>query len=58
MSVFFEVGGDDSDFLTKLGFDPNDKPAIAEKLQVLEKNKELKLDNTVVDVKKVSKIYA
>jgi len=38
VSVFFEIGDSDSDFLKKIGFDPKDHPEIAEELSSLGKN--------------------
>lgn len=54
VSVFFEVGAEDSEFLARLGFDPDKNPKVSDMLADLGTNAELALDNTVVDLKTVS----
>ena len=38
LSVFFELGEEDSEFLARLGFDPDGNPAVADLLSQLAKN--------------------
>lgn len=38
VSVFFELGNDDSEFLARLGFDPDNNPQLSDKLADLSRN--------------------
>jgi hypothetical protein len=48
-SIFFDLGDDSSEFLERLGFDPDGSPVIADELKALGTNEELDIDSTVVD---------
>jgi hypothetical protein len=56
VSIFFDLGDDSSEFLERLGFDPDGSPVIADELKALGTNEELDIDYTVVDLKTVSLI--
>lgn len=53
VSVFFDLGSDDSEFLQRIGMDPNGNSDTADLLQGLSSGEQLYLDYTVVDLKSV-----
>ncbi len=53
VSIFFDEGDDSSEFLERLGFDPDGSPAIADELKALDTNEDLTIDYTIVDLKTV-----
>ena len=53
VSVFFEVGDEESEFLSNIGFNPIKNPKISDVLHSLSDNEELSLENTVLNLKSV-----
>lgn len=56
LSIFFDIGDKDSEFLKRIGFDPDGNPKISDMLLNLAENEELYLDNTIIDLKTVRRI--
>ncbi|CDW81563.1 UNKNOWN [Stylonychia lemnae] len=51
VSVFFDIGDFSSDFLSNIGFDPQNNPKTAEQLRDLVENQELLLENSILNLK-------